>query len=393
MRIVVLTDDRLGPAMAGSALRAWELGRALRAAGHVVCLAAAPGSEPPQAAGPNLVPRPPWRWAQALISSPWCLPPRAFLGRRLLVVDGVTPLLAELERMPDSPVVARRRRTAAARLPLVLARADAVLVAGEAQAAWWQRRLQSRRPRVPVIEVPFGIPDEGPRPERDEVPGIPPHWAIVLWWGGVWPWLDLETLLAARAILGSAPLSIVVPTARRPGSGSSHFSRQDLLEAMRRHGLRPPQVFPLETWIPYGERHRILNRTTLLAVLHHAGEETDLSFRTRAMDGVWAGVPLFVSEGGEVARLVRTYSWGGVVPVGDAQATAAALEIMLSERQQLRCRANLATTREEWTWSQVAAPLLEDLPGLPVVARGPLAGAAVRAALALLGHPRPEDRR
>jgi len=389
MRIIVLTDDRVGPLMAGSALRAWELARALRAAGHVVCLAAAPGSEPPAPDGPNLVPRPPWRWAEALVCPPWCLPPRAFLGRRLLVVDGVTPLLAELDCMHDSPLVARRKRTAFARMPLVLARADAVLVAGEAQAQWWRQRLEPLRPGVPLIHVPFGIPDEDPPAERDEVPGIPPDWAIVLWWGGVWPWLDLDTLLAARAVIGAAPLSVVVPTARRPGSHGARFSSSELDAAAQRHGLRHPQVVSLDQWIPYAERHRILHRTSLLAVLHHDGEETDLSFRTRALDGVWAGVPLLVSEGGEVSRLVRTYGWGGVVPVGNATAVAATLELMLSEREQLRCRKALAASRPEWTWSQVAAPLAEDLSGLPAVSRRPLAGAALRSALALLGHGLP----
>jgi hypothetical protein len=327
-----------------------------------------------------------------VLAPPWCLPPRAFIGRRLLLVDGVTPLRAELDRRPDSPLVARRRRTAKARLPLVRARADAILVAGEAQAAWWRNQLEPLRPGVPLIQVPFGIPDEPPGTDRDEVPGIPEDWAIVLWWGGVWPWLDLETLFAARAILGTAPLSIVVPTGPRPGSKGHRFARQDFDVMAFRHGLRRPQVVPLEQWVPYDQRHRILHRTSLLAVLHHVSEESELAFRTRAMDGVWAGVPLLVSEGGEVARLVRTYHWGSVVPVGNATAVAAALEAMLSERQQLRCRGNIAATRGEWTWSQVAAPLVEDLEGLPAVARRPLAGAALRAAAALLGYPRQEER-
>ncbi len=43
MRVLFLTDDQLGPAMAGSALRAWELANAIANAGHEVRLAAAPG--------------------------------------------------------------------------------------------------------------------------------------------------------------------------------------------------------------------------------------------------------------------------------------------------------------------------------------------------------------
>jgi len=384
MRVLVSTDDLVGPAMAGSALRAWELGRALGRAGHEVRIAGAPGSAAVPGGGPVVVPRPPWRWADAVVAAPWSLPPQAFLGRRVLVVDGVTPLLAELAAMPDDEAVRRRRRTAAARVPLAVARADAVLVAGPAQEDWWRTRLAAR-PEVPVLTVPFGIPDQDPPEEIGAVPGVPPSWAVVLWWGGVWPWLDLETLLAARARLGSAPVSVVVPAAPRPGTSVAAPSPTALLAAAERHGLRPPQVVALETWTPYAERHRLLRRASLVAVLHHAGRETELSFRTRALDALWAGVPVLVSEGGAVAERVRAGGWGGVVPVGDPRTVAAALEVLLGEREQRRCRAQLAEARETWRWSRVVEPLLAALPGLPRAPRGGLPVAALQAALRLVG--------
>jgi glycosyltransferase involved in cell wall biosynthesis len=332
-----------------------------------------------------VVTRPPWRWAEAVVAPAWCLPPRSFLGRHLLVVDGATPLLAELSVLPDSAEIKQRRLTAAARLPLVAARADAILAAGDRQAEWWQQRLHKHRPEVPVLPVPFGIPDQPPPAERDEVPGVPPSWAVVLWWGGVWPWLDLETLIEARARLGKVPVSIVVPTAPRPGGSALGFSEDDLLDLADRHGLQPPQVVPLAHWLPYHQRHRILHRTTLLAVLHHPGREAELSFRTRALDGVWAGVPLLVSEGGAVARLTRENQWGGVVPTRSPEAAAAALETLITEQEQLRCRRALAATRERWRWSRVAEPLITALPKLPVIRRRPLPAPAL-AALAILSR-------
>lgn len=387
MRVLVATDDLVGPEMAGSAVRAWELARALAVAGHEVVLAGAPGSTAPAGDGPEVVAAPRWRRADAVVAAPWSLPPAAFLRARRLVVDGVTPLVAELGAMADDPAVRRRRRTATARLPLAAARADAVLVAGDAQAGWWSARL-ARRPGVPLLRVPFGIPDREPAQERDPLPGVPRDWAVVLWWGGVWPWLDLETLLAARARLGSAPVSLVVPAAPRPGEGPRGLGPEELLAAATRHGLAPPQVVPLERWVPYGERHRVLNRASLLAVLHRGGEETRLSFRTRALDAVWAGVPLVVSEGGEVAERVRAAGWGGVVPVGEPRAAAAALEVLLGEREQRRCRERIAATRGEWRWSRVTEPLVAALPGLPQTPRGALAPALLGAALRLAGLAR-----
>ncbi len=386
MKILVLTDDRIGPTMAGSALRAWEIGCALAKKDHLVRICAASGSNRPSQPGPEIIEKPPWAWAEAVIAPVWSLPPRAFLGRHILVADGATPLLAELEAMPRSAEILRRKRTAAARLPLVAARADAVLAAGKAQIEWWEHRLHSHRPETPILDLPFGIPDQRPPPERDEIPDLERDWAVVLGWGGVWPWLDLETLLEARALLGDARLSIVVPTARRPGAVNHGYSRADLGVAMGRHGLEAPQVIALDTWIPYHERHRILHRTSVIAVLHKAGREADLSFRTRAMDGVWAGVPLVLSEGGEVARIVEKNGWGGIVPPGQPEALARLLEFVLSEKEQLRFRRNLSIGRDEWTWSSLVDPLSKMLKDLPKTKRGGLTGPAAKALLTLLGR-------
>ena len=386
MRITVLTDDRLGPAMAGSALRAWELARVLAAAGHQVRIGAAPGSEPPAAEGPPVAAGTRLGDAEAVLSAPWNLPPRALLGRRVLILDGVTPLLAELDAMLDGPEVRHRRRTARARLALALARADAVLAAGPAQAAWWRDALRrAGRPGVPVLDVPFGIPAADPPQDTWAPPGLPDGWAMVLWWGGVWPWLDLETLLAARARLGAAPLAVVVPVGVRPGGRSTGLDLATLRDLVVRHGLEPPQVVPLKGWLPYAERHRLLNRATLLAVLHHGGREAELAFRTRALDGLWAGVPLLLSEGGAVAGLAREHGWGAVAPVHDAKAVAAAMELMASEREQRRCRRAMAASRAAWRWPRVAAPLVEILPELPVAPRRSLALPALTAGLELLG--------
>jgi len=389
VKVLVVTDDRLGPVMAGSALRAWELARVLATAGHETRVVGAEGSTKPTGEGPELAKRARWRWADAVLIPAWNLTPRLLLSRRLLIIDGATPLPAELSAMKPTPEVRRRRRTAAARIPVAAARADAVLVAGEAQNAWWREHLDARRRLPPLLEVPFGIP-EPPAPERDEIEGVPPTWAVVLWWGGVWPWLDLETLLEARARLGEAPISVVVPTAGRPGGHPSSLTAAELQAMVGRHGLRSPQVVALRRWVPYHERHRILHRTSLIAVFHRSGREADLSFRTRALDGVWCSVPLLLSEGGEVARLTRKHGWGGVVAPADPQAAAAAMEILLGEREQLRCRQNLVEARSSWLWSTVAAPLVDALPELPQVPRRWSASAIGEAAARYLGVRRPD---
>jgi hypothetical protein len=386
VKVLLCTDDVLGPTMAGSALRCWEMARVLADAGHLVRVAApARSTLPEEEPGVSLCRRPTWRWAEVTIAPPWSLPPAAFVLSRRLVADCVTPLLAELAAMPESRTIARRRITASSRLPLVAARADALLVAGRAQRGWWSRVLGRRRPDLPILDVPFGVSNTSPEVEPVQIPGVPRHHAVVLWWGGVWPWLDLETLVAARARIRGAPLTIAVPVGTRPGASTPVFGPSQLAALQEKYRMQAPAVVGIDRWVPYAKRHRVLQRASLLAVLHRAGQEAELSFRTRALDGLWAEVPLLLSEGGEVAELTRRHGWGGVVRPGDVRGTAAALELLLGEREQLRCRANLRKAAPHWTWRRLMDPLQDILPSLPEVPRSSLSGAAVDSALTLCG--------
>jgi glycosyltransferase involved in cell wall biosynthesis len=384
MRVLVLTDDRLGPALAGSALRAWELANALSRAGHEIRIVAGRPSMAPHETPVELVQEPCWGWAEVVVAPPWSLHLPAFSGDHLLVVDGATPLLAELETMPPTRAVRRRRRTAAARLPVVAARAHAVLVAGAAQHEWWRRVLHGR-PEVPILEVPFGIQEHDPPAESTDIIGVPRDWSVVLWWGGVWPWLDLDTLLAARARLGRVPISVVVPTATRPGGSLAQFAANDLNRMAARYALSAPEVVPLEHWAPYNERHLILNRASVMAFLHRANPEAELSFRTRAMDALWSGTPMLLSAGGEVARLADALGWGEVVEPGSPAAVSEALKRLLEPEEQERRVTAIRDHRSHWRWSRVTEPLVEAIPSLGSVPRKALAPGLLRAAAILTG--------
>ncbi len=162
-----------------------------------------------------------------------------------------------------------------------------------------------------------------------------------------------------------------------------------LADAASRHGLSSPQVVGLDTWIPYADRHRLLNSASVLAVLHHPGQEAELSFRTRALDGVWAGVPLLLSEGGEAARLTRTHDWGEVVTPHAPDEAAAALKRLLNADRHEQCRAAMARSAEAWRWSRLAEPLLDWLAAPQRSKRSSCAAATLRAGWRLLA-PRAE---
>jgi len=372
VNVLLIADDE---ATAG---RMRAIGRVLETAGHRVSVFDAPTvwGERPEAAGVDARPR--WT-ADAVVASPWTLPPSAFLRRHVLVADGVAIRPVELAATAEG----RRRhdlkiRRCDRRAQVVAARADAVLVAGGAQRAWWSERLHRRE--APLLDLPSGIPDADPEGHASGLPGVPPSWAVVLWWGGTAPWLDLDTLLAARAFLGGATVSLVVPTSDPSGRSVQSLSASEIMRRASAHGLRSPQVVALDRQLPEDERHRVLAQAAVAAVLHHPGPEAQLAFRARALDGLWTGVPLLVTEGGEVSDLTRANGWGAVVPPHDPRSTAAAMELLLRGRTRTRCRESMTRDRERWRWSRVAQPLVDLLPDLPIVPRTGPVGTALRLA-------------
>jgi len=374
VNVLLVADD----APSGRRMRA--IARVLESEGHRASVFDLPTASTDRANTDLRDVRPRWT-ADTVVAAPWSLPTGAFLRGHLLVADGISIRPVELAATDAGDRAhARRILQSERRARLVAARADAVLVAGEAQRRWWSDRLGLRE--APLVDVPSGISDDDLESDAPGPPGVPPSWAMVVWWGGASPRLDLDTLLAARALLGGAAVSVVVPTSDPSDASAASISTADVMDRASAHGLRPPQVVALPRYGSDDEPRRILTRAAVTAVLHHPGLEAELSFRTRALDGLWAGTPLLVTEGGAVSDLVRSGGWGAVVPPHEPRSTAAAMELLLRDRTRARCSEAMARDRERWRWSRVARPIVDLLPDLPVVSRSGIAATAFRMAIA-----------
>jgi hypothetical protein len=85
-----------------------------------------------------------------------------------------------------------------------------------------------------------------------------------------------------------------------------------------------------------------------------------MSFRTRILDYLWAGLPMVVTEGDYFAELVEREELGIVVPADDVAALVAALERVLFDKDFIaRARTNIARVREQFAWNVVLEPVVE----------------------------------
>jgi glycosyltransferase involved in cell wall biosynthesis len=386
--VLVLSPESAGERMAGPAIRATELARALAAEHDVTLAAPAPSRAPAEVhlleAG--------YEQLDVLLTAASRhdvvvaqeLPP-TLLGRLAraptrIVLDLYNPVVVEvLEAVAARPARAQRRIQAliAARSRAQLAAADFVVCASERQRDLWlggmalsgvievkaYRRDPTLRSLIDV--VPFGIPAKPPRPAgesplRAAFPAIGREDRVLLWGGGLWGWLDPETAIRATATLEGTHL--VVMGAARPGparTAQEPFAERALMIA-RREGLEGECVHFNQGWVPYAERGAWLLEADLGVTAHHDHLEARYSFRTRVLDYLWAGLPVVATSGDTMAELVEREGLGRTAPPGDVEGFAGACRELLDDAAaHAAARARIAELAPALRWEQAARPLIE----------------------------------
>ena len=78
-------------------------------------------------------------------------------------------------------------------------------------------------------------------------------------------------------------------------------------------------------WVPFEQRSAFLLESDIGVCAYYDSDETRLSFRTRYLDHLWAGLPTLSTDGGSLTEQMVTAGAAATVPAGDAQAWADAL--------------------------------------------------------------------
>jgi hypothetical protein len=240
--------------------------------------------------------------------------------------------------------------------------ADRVLCANETQRVSYLTILSMLGrigPHAPdpgvVLCVSSGAsPDPPARPRDDE-----PHAPVVLWCGGCYPWFDVETYLAALPAIAAAR-----PDVRFRFAGIDGVGATDALPLARR--IREVTAAPALAartehvpWLPYAERGALYAAADVGVCTYGDHLETQLSMRTRVIDMIWGGLPLVVTAGDEMSRVVERHALGRTVPPGDGAALAAAVTALLDDppaRRAATMRARALATGE-LSWDRQVAPL------------------------------------
>jgi glycosyltransferase involved in cell wall biosynthesis len=214
--------------------------------------------------------------------------------------------------------------------------------------------------------VPFGLPDEPPTQTgspamRGVVPGIGQDDLVLFWGGGIYNWFDPLTLIEAVSRVA----------ARRPeirlfflstGHPNPHIPEMDMVRRARELAAQlrvtDCNVFFNETWVPYERRADWLLESDVGVTTHIEHAETRYSFRTRVLDYFWAGLPIICTAGDSLADLVDRQDLGFAVPEKDVAALAGAIDELAGDPEgRTRRGERVREMARGMSWSSAIEPL------------------------------------
>lgn len=386
--ILVVTADALSERMAGPAIRAFEMAKALSRVATVRLVSTVHSSlehddfEIMDVSDGGLVEQEEWAdvivfQGHLLASHPWLKE-----SEKLIVADIYDPMhLEQLEQGKhlDWDDRVYWSRDVVGVLNDQITRADFMLCASEKQRDFWLGQLaslgrvnpatydQDPSLRTLLDVVPFGVEDNPPvqkrRAIKGAVPGIAEDDKVILWGGGIYNWFDPITLIKAvdslarrrpnvrLYFLGVKHPNPHVPTMRMA------FEAQALCREL---GILDRVVFFNEGWVPYEERADYLMDADLGVSTHLDHLETAFSFRTRILDYLWASLPIVSTAGDTFAELITEHQLGRVVPPEDPRALELALEELLFDpATHAATAARVSVFAEAMRWQKVLTPLVE----------------------------------
>jgi len=382
--LLIVTPDRLGATRVGLGMRHWEIAQALSGHGLRVTLASTrpTGADCPRAEFPVLtLPEgtdEQLRLARehaAVMVQGTVLDSHPALGQadRPLVADMVCPLHIENLSLPDKDPYLHGLRA----VNQCLQRADFFICGNQRQRLYWlgmltaigrlDKRQAAEDPefRRLVDIVHFGIADQPPQKTRQVLKGVRNGIAaddfVLVWFGGIWDWLDPGPLIRAvhAAHQRNPRIRLFFSMYRRPGE-QPHAAAVRARRLCEELGAADRCIFFNELPVPYAERGDYLLECDLGVIVQPANLETAISARTRAMDYFWAGLPMLINRCDEIADLVERHGMG-IVPQNDdpEHIRQALLDYVEDRPRQQHAAAAVAAIAAQFRWSQTVKPLVE----------------------------------
>jgi len=211
--------------------------------------------------------------------------------------------------------------------------------------------------------APFGIQNQEPKKTDENIirkifPSIKTSDSIVIWGGGIWNWFDPISLIKAFEILLTKreDIKLLFYGFGHPNPKIKKMKMAgDALELSKKNGTFGKNVFFNTEWVEYSERANFLLGSKVGVSTHFNNTETHFSFRTRVLDYLWTELPMVLTRGDYFAELCEKEKLGIVVDFQSPKEIALAIEKLTSDKNlRLEIVENIKKVKKEYYWEKIA---------------------------------------
>lgn len=216
------------------------------------------------------------------------------------------------------------------------------------------------------LEIPFGVTDEpfddAYSKSSQKLPdNISEDDALILWAGGLWDWLDPQSIINAMPkILEHHPNAKLLfmgykhPNKHVPVMDTAY----ECIALAKKLDLFDKSVI-FNEWTPFNDRIPLLHFSKVGISLHKEHIETRYSFRTRLMDYIWAGIPMVISGGDNLSKELFSSGVAEIVPDSNPDSVSNAVCRLLDKSNAGDTSQAFDGLRKKYEWKRVLAPLAE----------------------------------
>ncbi len=211
--------------------------------------------------------------------------------------------------------------------------------------------------------VPFGIYKQRPKHTKDVAKGklIESNDFMLLWFGGIYPWFDINPLLDAVEKLSKkySNIKLVILGGRNPFSVEPEFIEkyESVVKYTKSRKLYGKNVHFVD-WIPYEERSNWYLEADLLINLHNPGTESTYAWRTRVVDFIWGELPMLTSGGDELSEMLAQKEAAVILDDNNSKEIYEKIESLYKNRGKLEfLRKNLKNVKKDFYWEEITLNL------------------------------------
>lgn len=256
-----------------------------------------------------------------------------------------------------------------------LRRGDLFLVASEQQKRYYMGVLSGLGRINPVTYgedlikiVPYGIyrdePKANGKPIAKLVGSKDSGSKKILWFGGIYPWFDLRTLVDAISLANEKlPTKLVIVGAKNPFNAHPDFisAYEKLLAYVNEDPARKEHVI-FQDWVKFEERADWYLDSDLVVVINKLGDENELAWRTRLVDYMWADLPIITNGGDPLGEILLGNKAAVKLHGLSAKDIGNDLVAALGDKENLATvKKNLAQVKQRFYWDVATKDLTKSI--------------------------------